>query len=332
MQTISGGADDTGPANPLYLLERAIAVAQHHDAVSGTSKQHVANDYAKKLSIGRAAADVSVAASLAAITGYSGAPFMTCDLANVSICESLEGPGGVAVAITNSRSVGVPWSNFIRLPVLRSNGSFAVTGADGQPITAQLLPLSAQDEALRALYKGNALPMQWLVFRTPAAAFGVTLAFITPVARVEDAPHTFQSVGVRGSSSSSGGGGGGNIVRHLRSSSTPSSADAEEGVTISNGVLSVTISSITGLINTYSDASTNTVFVMSQNFYKYPSNIGDDVDDQRSGAYIFRPAGPFQPLDSNTSSIPTVDVFSGPVLSEARQTWPGGWVSQVRPT
>lgn len=29
-----------------------MAVAQHHDAVSGTEKQHVANDYAKRLAMG----------------------------------------------------------------------------------------------------------------------------------------------------------------------------------------------------------------------------------------------------------------------------------------
>jgi len=33
-------------------LAEALAIAQHHDAVSGTEKQHVANDYAKRLSIG----------------------------------------------------------------------------------------------------------------------------------------------------------------------------------------------------------------------------------------------------------------------------------------
>ena len=29
-----------------------MAVAQHHDAVSGTEKQHVANDYARRLANG----------------------------------------------------------------------------------------------------------------------------------------------------------------------------------------------------------------------------------------------------------------------------------------
>lgn len=36
----------------LSLSEKAMAVAQHHDAVSGTEKQHVANDYARRLANG----------------------------------------------------------------------------------------------------------------------------------------------------------------------------------------------------------------------------------------------------------------------------------------
>lgn len=37
-----------------------MAVAQHHDAVSGTEKQHVANDYARRLAKGWQHCQVSV--------------------------------------------------------------------------------------------------------------------------------------------------------------------------------------------------------------------------------------------------------------------------------
>lgn len=35
-----------------YDLGDALGIAQHHDAVSGTAKQHTTNDYAKRLAIG----------------------------------------------------------------------------------------------------------------------------------------------------------------------------------------------------------------------------------------------------------------------------------------
>jgi Alpha mannosidase middle domain len=38
--------------SPLYPLEDAVSIAQHHDAVSGTAKQHVADDYSLKLAHG----------------------------------------------------------------------------------------------------------------------------------------------------------------------------------------------------------------------------------------------------------------------------------------
>ena len=49
LQFLAARPADTGPTNPLYRLERAMGVTQHHDGVSGTSKQHVAYDYARRL-------------------------------------------------------------------------------------------------------------------------------------------------------------------------------------------------------------------------------------------------------------------------------------------
>ncbi|KAL7257217.1 hypothetical protein ACSBR1_011026 [Camellia fascicularis] len=46
-------------------LADALAIAQHHDAVSGTERQHVAADYAKRLFMGHAEAEKVVTSSLA---------------------------------------------------------------------------------------------------------------------------------------------------------------------------------------------------------------------------------------------------------------------------
>ena len=46
------GRNSSGPTTD--SLADALAIAQHHDAVSGTEKQHVANDYATRLAIGYA--------------------------------------------------------------------------------------------------------------------------------------------------------------------------------------------------------------------------------------------------------------------------------------
>lgn len=50
-------------------LADALALAQHHDAVSGTEKQHVADDYAKRLSIGYT--EVEASPSLAFLYYFS---------------------------------------------------------------------------------------------------------------------------------------------------------------------------------------------------------------------------------------------------------------------
>ncbi len=43
----------------LKKIDDALGIVQHHDAVSGTERQDVANDYALRLSDGIAAAEVS---------------------------------------------------------------------------------------------------------------------------------------------------------------------------------------------------------------------------------------------------------------------------------
>uniref|UniRef100_A0A8C5FED1 Lysosomal alpha-mannosidase n=1 Tax=Gadus morhua TaxID=8049 RepID=A0A8C5FED1_GADMO len=54
LEVLGGPSSRKGPfgAGDSETLREAMAVAQHHDAVSGTEKQHVANDYARRLANG----------------------------------------------------------------------------------------------------------------------------------------------------------------------------------------------------------------------------------------------------------------------------------------
>lgn len=52
---------------PLGLLTEAVAVTQHHDSITGTAKQHVANDYAKRIYAGLSQASTLVGSSLATL-------------------------------------------------------------------------------------------------------------------------------------------------------------------------------------------------------------------------------------------------------------------------
>jgi hypothetical protein len=87
-------------ASPLFTLEDASGTAQHHDAVAGTSKQHVAYDYSKQLAKGVEDANAFVTDGLRMLllgSHRSPAPYRAaanilenlkyCHLLNETICD-----------------------------------------------------------------------------------------------------------------------------------------------------------------------------------------------------------------------------------------------------
>ena len=52
MLDFTGKPDPLQCQSPIFNLEDASGVAPHHDGVSGTAKQHVTNDYSKRLQAG----------------------------------------------------------------------------------------------------------------------------------------------------------------------------------------------------------------------------------------------------------------------------------------
>lgn len=301
---------DMGPGNPLYLLERAMGVTQHHDAVSGTSKQHVANDYARRLAGGRLAADELVSDALAALTGYSGAAFLVCDLANVTICPALEGGAPAVLLVYNQ--LAQARTVHVRVPVGLPSGvvSYAVFNQTAGATVAQLLPLSAADTHLRVDYYGDksATPMSWLAFDAEAVpAMGYGVFFLQP-----SASRVAATAAARASRAA------------LRAADT----------VLTNGIVALNFDGTTGLITTYTHAADGIATPFTQNFFWWNSSTGNYHDDgtgdwgQASGAYIMRTNNTNNAAYPVAASATTTFVTTGPVVWEARQTF-ADWATQT---
>nr|CAH8876539.1 unnamed protein product [Trichobilharzia regenti] len=86
-----------GEIEQLDLLRQALGVLQHHDAVSGTSKQHVADDYAWRLYNASQSCQALISDSYQKLLSnlqpyikHNSDPIF-CDLLNISLCTATEG-------------------------------------------------------------------------------------------------------------------------------------------------------------------------------------------------------------------------------------------------
>ncbi|KAK4475407.1 hypothetical protein MN116_002466 [Schistosoma mekongi] len=74
-------------------LRNVLSILQHHDAITGTAKQHVTNDYAKRLSIATKSCQTLINYSYIKLLPnlekyHSNVKF--CDLLNISLCNTTE--------------------------------------------------------------------------------------------------------------------------------------------------------------------------------------------------------------------------------------------------
>uniref|UniRef100_A0A671T5G9 Alpha-mannosidase n=1 Tax=Sinocyclocheilus anshuiensis TaxID=1608454 RepID=A0A671T5G9_9TELE len=135
LEVLSGPKSTSGPfgEGDSDTMKRAMGVAQHHDAVSGTEKQHVAYDYARRLATGWAHCEVLVRNSLAVLSG-SESPRVFCENLNISVCPLTESSQKFSMNVYNPLGRTVSWP--VRLPV---NGSlYSVTDTNGKAVNSQV--------------------------------------------------------------------------------------------------------------------------------------------------------------------------------------------------
>ena len=189
-------------AGPLDDFDEAVALGQHHDAVTGTSQQHVANDYAARLEAGREGVAGLVGGALLAEAGGGGgqgAALAWCPALNASVCaaSAAASRAGTPFAVLTYNSLARPRRQGLRIPVAVAEdggppGSWRVTGPGGHPIPSQLQPVSAgaARAAASLIAAGGAAmgdaPSHELAFVVTVPPLGTAAWVVKPVA--EGAP------------------------------------------------------------------------------------------------------------------------------------------------
>ncbi|EFA08767.1 lysosomal alpha-mannosidase [Tribolium castaneum] len=127
----------------LTVLKQALGIIQHHDAITGTAKEAVANDYVRLLAKGIQNAESSLGVIITNLLKKEPSTDINlnlehCILSNVSICEVTKSDRFV---VTVYNPLERPLTHYVRLPV--PDGSFKITGPDGEVATELLDSISS---------------------------------------------------------------------------------------------------------------------------------------------------------------------------------------------
>ncbi|XP_058102934.1 alpha-mannosidase At3g26720-like isoform X1 [Magnolia sinica] len=306
------GRKSSGPKTD--TLADALAIAQHHDAVSGTEKQHVASDYAKRLYMGYAEAAEVVESSLACLTESSSnagcdhptTKFQQCPFLNISYCppSEVELSEGKSLVVVVYNSLGWKREDIIRIPVISE--TVIVRDSEGMEIKSQLIPLLNSSVSIRNYYVRAYLgispsdtPKFWLVFPATVPPLGFN-TYIISNAKQTGPSATMSTV-------------------HI-------SQRSENGVIeVGPGNIKLTYDVDEGKLTQYSNSRSSVKAFLEQSYSFYSGFNGKVSDTQASGAYIFRPNGSF-PINSDGKV--SLTVIQGPLLDEVHQKI-NSWIYQI---
>ncbi|XP_053573804.1 lysosomal alpha-mannosidase [Bombina bombina] len=252
LEVIAGPESRDGPygTSNSTVLRRAMGVAQHHDAVTGTAKQHVTNDYAFRLSKGWDACQVLVKNALSKLT-RTKEKFMFCNLMNISVCPITETSSTFTVYVYNPLGQSITWN--VRLPV---NGlKYKVSGPSGDVVQNEVVAVSDFTKAVRR-DKGTA--SSELIFQYSVPPLGLSSFSVVQLSRQE---------------------------RFFYKGHTKMKLPK----TIENQFYRVDFDPETGLISGLHNLEKQISLTLKQTFYWYNASIGNSDNSQSSGAYIFRP-------------------------------------------
>jgi len=274
------------------LLKEALGITQHHDAVSGTEKQHVAEDYARIISEGLAECHKTIASHYQkelTLGNLQLTEISRCQL-NMSQCSVSESSDQFVVNIYNSLSRVV--DKYVRVPV-EENIAYEVLDPDGNSLQVQLVPIP--DFVQKIPGRVSDATQELVFLATALPPLGIKSYYVK---RVTQNRLMFKS----------------KYVNHQH--------DVLDEITISNDKIKVTFNETSGKIKSVTMNGKETP--LKQEFLWY---AGFKKDGERaSGAYIFRP-NDTKPTPIS-DHVQLTAITSGPLVQEIYQKY-SSMVSQT---
>ena len=250
--------DTSTELDRIFRLAEAHAVTQHHDAVAGTEQQHVADDYALRLSVGFDHVINTFTNVISRLSQKSSSaslpPFEFCPLINQSICDPLQKNNFIPFVIYNP----LAWDReeFVSIPVQNLQGILTVFDQNGSKI-----PISQNQFSNYQIVSFKAT--------VPGLGFGTFFLENTHLAspRPQAKPKSIQS------------------------------SESSEGIVVLENDYVKLDWGFDFQLRSFTNKKENITIKLTQTFLWYNASAGNNnASDQASGAYIFRPNGttPFE--------------------------------------
>ena len=290
LHSLAVGLDTSGlyqsstSMDQLVTSRRNVALFQHHDGITGTSRFWVAEDYERRLEQGlQASKDVmrSVVGFMLSNKTSPDQPVNVLDPLSVRLLlpnEHLIHITRVGVRLQIFNNIAHRRHELIHLIV--NHQHVVVVDHKGLPLVSQIIPVPVEssDEEDMAIYM-----MSFIAELPPLsiAAFDIQPCRNLSVGCSQTANYTSY------------------IVSH---------SAKQPDITVENGYMNASFSLKTGLLKTIRVKEMNSAVHSTMQFLFYSSH--------RSGAYIFAPEGPAE--DYNEKEKILLKVFSGPLFTDVR--------------